>query len=215
MPFHSYLPGGGGNGGHMWVPMDDEHTMVYNRSAMFDDPPEEEENRARGLGFEGVTQPVPQGEDMPIYLRDANRPQGFGNGFGLDIDPDTFRSYRNAENTYKIDRNEQKYETYTGITGGNTQDRAIQESMGAIADRTLERLGTTDRAIIHARRALLKAVQTVQDGGNPPGVEPTYYNLRAYETVLPNGVHWFEALKEKLFMRGPRMKELVTDPRAR
>ena len=58
-----------------------------------------------------------------------------------------------------IDRQVQKTQTYTGITGINTQDRAVQESMGAIADRTLERLGTTDRAIIHARRILLQGRQ--------------------------------------------------------
>ena len=216
MPWHSYLPGGGGNGGHMWVPMDDEHTMVYNRSAVFDDPPEEEATRPRGLGFEGTFGgPVPESPDMPVWFRNARRPQGFGNAFLQDVDPATFRSYRNPDNKYKIDRQVQKNETYTGIEGGNVQDRAIQESMGAIADRTLERLGTTDRAIIHARRSLLKAVKTVQDGGEPPGVAPTYYKLRAYETVLPKGVHWFEALKEKLFMRGPRVADLVTDKNAK
>jgi hypothetical protein len=71
--------------------------------------------------------------------------------------------------------------------------------MGPIADRTLERLGTTDRAIINARRSLLKAVKTVQDGGEPPGAAPTYYSLRAYEVVLPKDVYWFEAMKGELF----------------
>jgi hypothetical protein len=104
-----------------------------------------------------------------------------------------------------IDRELQKTQTYSGITGVNTQDRAIQESMGAIADRTLERLGTTDRAIIHARRALLKAVKAVQDGGDPPGVAPTYYMVRGYQAVLPRGVNWFDAMKWKLFQRGPRV----------
>jgi hypothetical protein len=210
MPNQSYLPGGGGNGGHIWVPMDDENTMVYNRSAVFNDPPGEEDETRRALGGEcGGVEPVPDGPDLPIWLRDARRPQGFGNNFGADVDPMTFRSLRNAENMYKIDRQVQKYETYTGIEGGNTQDRAIQESMGAVADRTLERLGTTDRAIIHARRALMKAVKLVQDGGEPPGVAPTYYMVRAYETVLPKNVHWFDALKEKLFMRGPRVAPKV------
>jgi hypothetical protein len=210
MPFHSYLPGAGGNGGHMWVPMDDENTMVYNRSAVFDDPPEEADANARNLdniGGGARSEPVPETPDMPIWYRDARRPVGAGNRFVDDIEVENnFRSVRRAENTYMIDRFIQKTQTYTGIFGTNCQDRAIQESMGAIADRTLERLGTTDRAIIHARRALLKAVKTVQDGGEPPGVAPTYYMLRAYETVLPNSVHWFEALKEKLFMRGPRVK---------
>ena len=112
-----------------------------------------------------------------------------------------FRSIKNRDNLYLIDRDLQRQETYTGIVGLNTQDRAIQESMGPVADRTLERLGTTDRAIIHARRVLMQAIKTVQAGGDPPGVAPTYYNLRAHETVLPKGVHWFEALEPKLMMK--------------
>jgi len=70
--------------------------------------------------------------------------------------------------------------------------------MGPIVDRSIERLGTTDRAIIQARRALLKALKTVQQGGDPPGVEPTYYRLRAYETILPKETYWFDAMQDKL-----------------
>jgi len=102
------------------------------------------------------------------------------------------------DNKYQIDRMVQKTQTYTGIYGTNVQDRAVQESMGAIADRTLERLGTTDRAIIAARRALLAAVKTVQDGGDPPGVAPTYYRLRPTSGVQPKDVFWYDATKDKL-----------------
>jgi len=42
--------------------------------------------------------------------------------------------------------------------------------MGAIQDRTLEHLGTTDKVIMANRRVLLKAIETVQAGGLPPGV---------------------------------------------
>jgi hypothetical protein len=125
---------------------------------------------------------------------------GAGNEFGVDVDPDNdFRSVRNRANKYMIDRHLQKTQTYTGITGINTQDRAVQESMGRIADRSLERLGTTDRAIIAARRFLQQAVDTVEDGGDPPGVAPTYYKLRAIEKVLPKDVRWFEAMKGELY----------------
>ena len=125
---------------------------------------------------------------------------GAGNDFGVDVDPSNdFRSFRHRGNKYMIDRRVQKTETYTGITGINTQDRAVQESMGAIADRSLERLGTTDRAIIAARRFLLQAVEAVARGEDPPGVAPSYYKLRAIEKVLPKGVNWFEAMKGELF----------------
>jgi hypothetical protein len=152
--------------------MDDENTMVFNTHWSWSEPLTE---RARSLA-------------------------GSGNELHVDIDTENnFRSVRNMDNKYLIDRHLQKTTTYSGITGTNTQDRAIQESMGAIADRTLERLGTTDRAIINARRTLLKAVKTVQDGGEPPGLAPTYYKLRSIQRVIPQGVNWFEALKADLF----------------
>jgi phenylpropionate dioxygenase-like ring-hydroxylating dioxygenase large terminal subunit len=209
MPWNQ-IRASGGNSGHIWVPMDDENTMVYNWSVVFPDAPQAARRqtadpaqmRASGSGDYTYTSViVDDSPDMPIWFRDSRRHIGAGNEFGADVDVENnFRSVRNMDNKYMIDRYIQKTQTYSGITGLNTQDRALQESMGAIADRTLERLGTTDRAIIHARRALLQAVKTVQDGGDPPGVAPTYYRLRAHETVLTKDVHWFEGIKAKLFM---------------
>jgi nitrite reductase/ring-hydroxylating ferredoxin subunit len=209
MPWNQ-IRASGGNSGHIWVPMDDENTMVYNWSVVFPDSPQAARRqaadpaqmRASGSGdYTYTSVVVDDGPDMPIWFRDSRRHIGAGNEFGVDVDVENnFRSVRNMDNKYMIDRYIQKTQTYSGITGLNTQDRALQESMGAIADRTLERLGTTDRAIIHARRALLQAVKTVQDGGDPPGVAPTYYRLRAHETVLPKELHWFEGIKGKLFM---------------
>jgi phenylpropionate dioxygenase-like ring-hydroxylating dioxygenase large terminal subunit len=195
--------GGLSNDGHMWVPMDDENTMVYNWSVIL-----ELENDGKEPGFSSQMGYGPgeinDGADAPIWFRYAKRTIGAGNQFGDDVDVENnFRSVRNMDNQYKIDRYVQKTQTYTGIHGINTQDRALQESMGAIADRTLERLGTTDRAVIHARRALLAAIQTVQDGGDPPGVAPTYYRIRAYETVLPKDIHWYEAMRPKFYADEP------------
>ena len=45
-------------------------------------------------------------------------------------------------------------ESYTGIDGINQQDRALQESMGRIVDRSREHLGPADKAIIQARKLL-------------------------------------------------------------
>ena len=85
----------------------------------------------------------------------------------------------------------------------------MQESMGPICDRTLERLGTTDRAIITARRQLLHAVKAVQEGKDPPGVAPTYYQVRAIEKVLPKSVHWFEAMHGDLYQDQRENREEV------
>lgn len=158
--------------GHMWVPIDDENTMVFN------------------LRYTYGTAPLTADEQALV---------GTGNQFGVDIDPETFRSLRNKRNRYLIDRQVQKTQTYTGIVGVNTQDRAVQESMGPIADRTTERLGTTDRAIISARQQLLAALKQLEAGEDPPGVAPTYYRLRALEKVVPQDVSWFAAMRAELF----------------
>jgi len=112
-----------------------------------------------------------------------------GNG-PQDVDQSTFRSKRNRENDYLLDRRVQKTETFTGIDGINVQDRAVQESMGSIVDRTREHLGPADRAVIQARRLLLQATRTVEAGGIPPGVAPTYYPLHPAEAVVPHATDW-------------------------
>jgi phenylpropionate dioxygenase-like ring-hydroxylating dioxygenase large terminal subunit len=200
--YHLVLPwmqirstGPGRISGHMWVPIDDYNSMIYNWSYIYDT---EVASRTRSRRGEEEAGHAPNAN--PLWFRDAKLPVGAGNEFGVDVDPDNdFRSVRNRANKYMIDRHLQKTQTYTGITGINTQDRAVQESMGRIADRSLERLGTTDRAIIAARRFLQQAVDTVEDGGDPPGVAPTYYKLRAIEKVLPKDVRWFEAMKGELY----------------
>ncbi len=110
---------------------------------------------------------------------------------------------RNQDNNYLIDREVQKKETFTGIQGVNTQDRAIQESMGHIVDRSKEFLGPADMAIVTARRILSQAMNTVSDGGDPPGVGPTYYDIRAAEQVVPYDLDWREALMSQLYPTTP------------
>jgi hypothetical protein len=161
----------------MWVPIDDESTMVYNWEYTYGEQPLSEAERA---------------------LR------GTGNEFGVDIDVENgFRPKFNKRNRYGIDRQVQKTLTFTGIPGTNTQDRAVQESMGTIPDRSLERLGTTDRAIISTRAQLLQAVRAVEAGEDPPGVSPIYYKLRALEAVIKPGESWYEVMAPRLFQTEP------------
>jgi hypothetical protein len=62
-----------------------------------------------------------------------------------------FRTIQNSTNDWMIDRDVQKNETFTGIEGINAQDQAVQESMGAIGDRSREHLANSDMAIVAAR----------------------------------------------------------------
>jgi hypothetical protein len=169
LPFHQIRParigesarGTTGASGHIWVPIDDETTMVYNWEHSVNDPLSDEERLERRLG---------------------NGP--------LDVDQTTFRGKRNRGNDYLLDRRVQKTETFTGIEGINVQDRAIQESMGGIVDRTREHLGPADRPVIQARRLLLQATRTVEAGGTPPGIEPSYYTLQPAEAIIPRETDW-------------------------
>jgi len=175
LPFHqiraaSNEVGDWGDAGHIWVPIDDATTMVYNwiytrKSAPLSD--EDRLERAIGNGPEHVSQT-------------------------------TFRSKANRDNAYLIDRAVQKTETFTGIDGINVQDRAIQESMGLICDRSREHLGPADKGIIQMRRLLREAIDTVRAGGTPAGVQPSYYDLYCALQVLPRDADWRQILAPEI-----------------
>src|SRR5262249_15377912 len=76
-----------------------------------------------------------------------------------------------SANRYGQDREEMRSHTYSGM-GRNflVQDTFAVESPGPIQNRAKERLGTSDKAIIAARRLLLDAVEAVQAGREPPHV---------------------------------------------
>jgi phthalate 4,5-dioxygenase oxygenase subunit len=156
--------------GHMWLPIDDETSYVYNMMWAYDaSTPFTEEY-------------IESWEELLGRGKDAYLP---GPGYRL---------VRSRDNDYLIDRQRQKTETYTGITGINTQDWALQEGMGAVVDRSKEHLGTTDTAIITARQLLLEACDTVAAGGTPRGANPsTYREVRPYDDIVPRDKTWKEA----------------------
>jgi len=137
------------------------------------------------------------GLDAPPLTEEDRVERSAGRGPGEQLAD--FRKRRNRDNDWLIDRQVQKTETFSGIDGIHTQDHAVQESMGPIVDRSREHLGPADKAIIVARRLLLDAVRTVQEGGDPPGVAPSYYGLRAIEQVLPREVDWRAELGPQLY----------------
>ena len=173
--------------GHFWVPMDDHTCMVWNF--------------LHSYGEQGLT--------------DDDRRE-YGNGNGPDhVDQATFRSFRNARNDWGIDRALQRTETFSGIEGINTQDRAVQESMGPIVDRSQEYLGPADKAIIAMRRLLLQAVKSVQAGGSPPAVDTSYYTLRAVERMLADGDEWRDMLLPLMYPVSAPERELAGAAAAR
>ena len=177
MPCHTFFPfelGGDGEtlqpivNGHIFVPMDDENTMVYN-----------------WIGKYGA-EPLGDGEREILEWSRGRAPGEVGDGY---------RKLRNRDVDWLIDRAVQKTETYSGIEGINNQDHAVQESMGPIVDRTRENLGTTDAAVIATRRILLARLRNQAPNEDPPGVAPTYYGVRAIERVVDAEVDWRTELK--------------------
>jgi phthalate 4,5-dioxygenase len=75
-------------------------------------------------------------------------------------------------NAWGFNAAEQQTGTYLGMGEDdiNVHDQWAVESMGAVQDRTREHLATSDRVIIANRRALQKAIETVQAGAAAPGV---------------------------------------------
>ncbi|HXP94613.1 MAG TPA: hypothetical protein VN905_14160 [Candidatus Binatia bacterium] len=113
-----------------------------------------------------------------------------------------YRLKRNKANDYLVDRQLQKTTSFSGIEGTNTQDVAIQEGMGAILDRSKEHLAQSDRVIIAFRQLLLEAIEAVEHGELPRGVDPSSYrNVRGGDLIIPSAADWREALSGELAAR--------------
>ena len=174
MPWYTLIPPYANNAlnGHAWVPMDDENCMAWS------------------MTFH-TTAPIL--EKHVELIKD-------GNGVHALLIPGTFRPVANRTNDYLIDRAKQKSgRHYNGVKGLAMQDASVQESIGPIADRTVENLVSTDNAIILARQRLIKAAKDVQSGGRAPGLEPQDQLVRSASFVLPVDAdfrqHALEAVK--------------------
>jgi phenylpropionate dioxygenase-like ring-hydroxylating dioxygenase large terminal subunit len=152
-------------GGRCWIPIDDSHISVIQYSYHPDRPLTDEEVKR--------TTQSPNVEPVRYRLPD---------GVTIDI----CRDVRRAENDYLIDRKMQRTENFTGIEVIRSQDTAMTESMGGIVDRTGEHLGTTDAAVIAARRRLIQMARDLADGIEPSeALRPEIYNVRALDLVSP------------------------------
>lgn len=111
---------------------------------------------------------------------------------GIDLDRN-YRNIRTRENNYMQDRNRMKLGDFTGIRGIPNQDIAMWETMGPIADRTREKLGASDLAVVEFRRLMVEAARTIQKGGPAIGAtEPRipHASIRSFEGVVPKSTNW-------------------------
>lgn len=157
--------------GHMqmFTPLDDYHTMFYYVRYRLNGEPIDPQLRANFLEQSGL------------------RP-------GVDVDEEWHR-VRNASNLWLQDRTLMNEGTHSGLFGVQTEDAAVQESMGVIVDRSKEHLGRTDRAIMHMRRIMLDAAHAfaehgevrfrVEDGGK-------YAYVRGEERIVQDQKDWVD-----------------------
>ena len=145
------------------IPQDDTHTMFYF-IAWSEGP--------------GITQ-----DDWRRFC---------GAEVGIDLDRQ-YRSIRTKDNDYLQDRQAMMRGNHTGIVGIPNQDMAMWETMGPIADRSKERLGVSDVAIVHFRRIMVEAVRAVRDGGvaigTGPGAVP-HVALSSFAGIVPKTTDW-------------------------
>ena len=173
-PWHTIIPPRAGHplGGHVWVPIDDQTCWAWSINY----------HPGRALTEKETT--------------------AMKNGAGIHVKyvPGTFIPLANKRNDYLMDRAGQKSGlTFSGIEGIAMQDASLQESMGAIQDRTRENLCSTDNGIIMARRGLLKAARAAREGQPIPGLSAASQRVRSCSIELPHAVPYQEGARHGLF----------------
>ena len=112
---------------------------------------------------------------------------------GVDLDPE-YRPLRTRENRFWQDRAAMKAGNFTGITGFPNQDVAMWVTMGPIADRSADRLGASDLAVVEFRRQMLDAVRAFQKGEPAIGTGDAAIasTVCAYQAIVPKSTDWRE-----------------------
>ena len=112
--------------------------------------------------------------------------------WGVDVDA-AFDNVRTADNLYRQDRAAMKAGNFTGIAGIPNQDIAMWESMGPISDRSRERIGASDVAVVAFRRLMVEAARTMRDTGTAIGTTDPHIHhatISSFEGVVPKAVNW-------------------------
>lgn len=114
-----------------------------------------------------------------------------GQQVGVDLD-ENYHPLRDRSNRFWQDRGAMKAGNFTGITGFPNQDIAMWITMGPIADRTRDRLGASDLAIVEFRRQMLDAVRAFQDGEPAIGTGASAIpaTVCAFQAIVPKSTDW-------------------------
>ncbi|MBV6761587.1 Rieske 2Fe-2S domain-containing protein [Rhodococcus opacus] len=152
-----------------FVPVDDENTVFYFIHAREGDEIIDESYRAKILEWSGVGD---LDEDFHMDFHSGNM-------------------WRQDRDLMDRKKHGDKF-SFSGMTGNQTEDLGVQESMGPIYDRTREHLGTSDLAVIRMRRLMLDAAHRNQRGETPLGLagDYRYDEIRSAEELIDPGVRW-------------------------
>lgn len=128
---------------------------------------------------------------------------------GIDLDAQ-YRPLRNEDNRFWQDRQAMKAGNFTGITGFPNQDVAMWVSMGPIANRSDERLGASDMAIVEFRKQMLDEVRAFQAGGEAIGTGERAIprEVCSFQAVVPKTVDWREYETTYVWADGVERPEL-------
>jgi phthalate 4,5-dioxygenase oxygenase subunit len=174
---------------HIWVPMDDTHVVNWMVTWHTERPLTRDEIAVHAAG---------KGAHVCDYAPATSEPYG-------DV-----RTAANRDNDYFMDWEAHRARMFCGIPGFGVQDQAIQESQGPIVDRTKERLGTSDSAIIQVRKRLIGAARALRDqDARPPGLDPAAFLVRSASAVLEPGANWMEGAKARIIVRPGQSLTLV------
>lgn len=112
--------------------------------------------------------------------------------------PPDFKTEHSLANMHLQDRDAMARVNFSGVPGAAIQDRAVQESMGPVYDRTKEHLGTSDKAVIFYRRLLLRKIAEMEQGAALPAQDPALdFNQRSASHNLDASRPWHEVLDEQ------------------
>ena len=128
----------------------------------------------------------------PLHTPDTATWRSFlGQQIGIDLD-EKYLPLRNRGNHFWQDRSAMKAGNFTGITGFPNQDIAMWVTMGPIADRTHERLGASDLAVVEFRKQMLEAVRAFQDGATAIGTGASRIpsSVCAFQAIVPKTTDW-------------------------
>jgi phthalate 4,5-dioxygenase oxygenase subunit len=125
--------------------------------------------------------------------RRALEPERIHANWGHQTSAPDYRVPNRVDNMHLQDRASME-RNISGIVGAAVQDIAMQESMGALYDRSQEHLGSSDRGVVFYRRLMLKLIRDAEAGLPLPGQDPELdYSLRGVSCDMPKDRPWQEA----------------------